>query len=501
MFKNLRNKFNSSTKHQLKKSDVLIIGSGLGSLTSAVLLAKKGLKVRIIEQNWQAGGCTSSYWRKGYIFETGATTLVGLGKGMPLQYLLDQIGIEISARKLELPMQVYLNNGSVINRFEDLDSWIAEAERVFGKKGQRQFWEECYSISQFVWKNSLSQLSFPPRRAKDFVKAIRSMSLEQLANLKNAFLSVESLLKKHRLDDNQLFCDFVNEQLLITAQNHKEEVNALFGAAALCYTNYPNYYIDGGLINLVKPLVEYLERNGGEIVFREGVTRVEQKNGQYLVVTPKAEYQADFIVSGIPINNTLEVFQSEKLRKFKPKLMNSEQLNSAFQLGIGFVPHKEFDAIHHQVHLSEALPETGSDSIFVSLNHIDDTSRTDEKGHAVMSVSTHIPNPENTVIDSQKVEEAIIDELVRRDFLLRDNIRVVHSSSPGSWTKWTGRKWGFVGGYPQFRDIKPWQMLDARLDGHKAYQVGDTVYPGQGIPGVTLSGIIAVEKMQSDWPF
>ena len=117
----------------------------------------------------------------------------------------------------------------------------------------------------------------------------------------------------------------------------------------------------------------------------------------------------------------------------------------------------------------------------------------------VMSISTHSPDPENHIIDNQKVEEAIIKELVKNDFLLEENIRFIHSSSPKSWVKWTGRKWGFVGGYPQYLKIKPWQMLDARLDGHKAYQVGDTVYPGQGIPGVTLSGIIAVEKMMLDW--
>ncbi|NVK86059.1 MAG: FAD-dependent oxidoreductase [Cytophagia bacterium] len=483
----------------MKKSDVLIIGSGLGSLTSAVLLAKKGLKVRIIEQNWQAGGCTGSYWRKGYVFETGATTLVGLGKGLPLQYLLDQIGVEIEAKKLNLPMQVRLKNGSLLNRFEELEAWIAEAERVFGKVGQRQFWEECYSISQFVWKNSLSQLSFPPRKAKDFTKAIKSVSFEQLANLKNAFLSVESLLRKYNLHDNQPFCDFVNEQLLITAQNHKEEVNALFGATALCYTNYPNYYVNGGLINLVKPLIEFLTNHGGEIVFREEVSKIDSKGGSYVTSTQKADYESEFVISGIPFNNTLEVFQSDKVHSLKPKVLSSEQLNSAFQLGIGFIPHKEFDSIHHQIHLSEPLPEIGSASIFVSLNHPEDNSRTDEEGHAVMSVSTHIPDPANRVIDGQKVEGAIIDELIRQGFLLRENIKLVHSSSPGSWTKWTGRKWGFVGGYPQFKKIKPWQMLDARLDNHKAYQVGDTVYPGQGIPGVTLSGIIAVEKMELDW--
>lgn len=471
----------------------------MGSLTAAVLLAKKGLKIKILEQNWQPGGCTSSYWRKGYVFEAGATTLVGLGDGMPLQYVLDEVGINLNVRKLPLPMQVYLQNGQEVNRYEDLDEWIQEAERVFGKKGQRAFWEECYDVSDFVWRNSLKQLSFPPRKLKDLASAIKGVSIEQIKNLPNAFLSVESVLIKHGLHENKDFVSFVNEQLLITAQNHMNEVNFLFGAAALCYTNYPNYYIDGGLLNLVNPLIDYVEAKGGEIVYREKVEKIRKSTDGYLVKTNKDEYLAEYVISGIPINNTLELFEDLKAQQFNSKTMNSRQLNSAFQMGIGFKPHKSFDTIHHQIHLEEPLPETGSASIFISLSHPEDHLRTDVEGEMVMSVSTHLPDPETRIIDSKRAEEAVIAELVKRDFLLREHIQYMHSSSPKSWVKWTGRKWGFVGGYPQYLSIKPWQMLESRLDGHKAYQVGDTVYPGQGIPGVTLSGIIAVEKMRLDW--
>lgn len=494
----------NSTKSKslvLKESDVLIIGSGMGSLTSAVLLAKRGLKVRIVEQNWQPGGCTTSYWRKGYVFEAGATTLVGLGKGMPLQYVLDEIGLTLPVRQLELPMQVHSKRGDVISRFESLEDWIIEAERAFGKKNQRKFWEECFKVSEFVWKNSLSQLTFPPKTLKDLTKAVKGVSLDQIANLPNAFLSVETVLKKYSLDSNQKFVDFVNEQLLITAQNHMSEVNFLFGAAALCYTNYPNYYIDGGLLNLVNPLIEYVESKEGEIIYRESVEKIEKVKGGYKAKTSKGEYHAEYVISGIPINNTIELFDSKKVEKLKSKSMSSKQLNSAFQMGIGFIPHKEFDTIHHQIHLEEPLKETGSASIFISLSHPDDHARSDEKGHRVMSVSTHTPDPEKTMIDNDVAEKAVIQELMKRDFLKVENIQFIHSSTPKAWTKWTGRKWGFVGGYPQYLKIKPWQMLDARLDGHKAYQVGDTVYPGQGIPGVTLSGIIAVEKMHLDWGF
>jgi phytoene dehydrogenase-like protein len=41
-------------------------------------------------------------------------------------------------------------------------------------------------------------------------------------------------------------------------------------------------------------------------------------------------------------------------------------------------------------------------------------------------------------------------------------------------------------------------MKDARLDHKGAYVCGDTVYPGQGIVGVCLSGIIAFRKLMQD---
>jgi phytoene dehydrogenase-like protein len=150
--------------------------------------------------------------------------------------------------------------------------------------------------------------------------------------------------------------------------------------------------------------------------------------------------------------------------------------------------------------LQEPLPETGSASIFLSLSHPDDHSRSDEPGLAVASVSTHVAHPAARMyFDKQAAEQAVIQHLAALDLIKPENIIYTHSSTPAAWEKWTQRQFGFVGGYPQFMHIKPWQMLDARLDGQRAYICGDTTYPGQGIPGVALSGIIAYEKLKRDW--
>ncbi|MEQ9302190.1 MAG: NAD(P)/FAD-dependent oxidoreductase [Cyclobacteriaceae bacterium] len=483
----------------VERCDVGVIGSGMGALTTAALLAKRGLKVKVLEQNYLPGGCTSSYWRKGFIFEAGATTLVGLDDQMPLKYVLDQTGIQVPVRKLDLPMQVHLSNGVTINRHQDLGKWIDEAEQHFGKKGQRPFWEFCYKISQFVWDTSIKQLHFPPTRLNDLWESAKNANVKQAWYARYALMSMTDLLKKYGLIDNQLFIDFVNEQLLITAQNHHEEVNVLFGATALCYTNYGNYYVDGGLLNLVNPFVKYVADREGEVSLREPVISVEKDADSYHITTKKREIRCDYLISGIPLNNTLAIYDNGYADKVKKKLLHSDRLNSAFQMGIGFKSDRTFDSIHHQIHLDTPLPETGSHSIFVSLSHPEDASRSDEPGMRVASVSTHVPDPERTIVDNVRAEEAVIQKLEELDFLKRGDIVYKHSSTPKSWQKWTGRAYGFVGGYPQFMDIKPWQMQDARLDGHKAYICGDTAYPGQGIPGTTLSGIIAYEKLVSDW--
>ena len=44
----------------MKKYDVLILGSGMGGLASAVLLAKQGKKVAILEKNPMPGGRLTS---------------------------------------------------------------------------------------------------------------------------------------------------------------------------------------------------------------------------------------------------------------------------------------------------------------------------------------------------------------------------------------------------------------------------------------------------------
>jgi phytoene dehydrogenase-like protein len=481
------------------KYDVLLVGSGFGSLTAAALLAKRCLKVCVLEQAKYPGGCSSSFKRKGYWFETGATTLVGLDEQMPLRYLLDEIGLEIPMLPLETPMQVHLPDGQVLTRHGTLEKWIAEAERVFGEKNQRPFWEHCYRISQEVWRTSLQQRSFPISNLKDVMLSTVRARPAQLQLLPAAFRTMEDLLRQYDLLQHPLFVDFVNEQLLITAQNHLQEVNELFGATALCYTLYSNYYIPGGLINLINPVVDCIKQHGGEVLYGQRVQRISRKNEEYIISTDKGIFDSRFVISGIPLNNTLAIYEDDKVRQRLQKyLMPSQMLNGAFTMGLVLEGQEPPEVLHHQVHVAGGLPYIGSESFFISFSHPDDKQRS-PAGGVVAGISTHVPHPEQHIIQNKAaIESAIVEALVQRGLIQREAIKYIQSATPGAWIFWTKRAFGAVGGYPQYRHIKPWQMKDARLDHKGAYLCGDTVYPGQGIVGVCLSGIIAAQKLVQD---
>ena len=62
------------------KYDVVIVGSGLGGLQCGFILAKRGMKVVILERQHQPGGCMQSFKRHGELLDTGMHYVGGIGE-------------------------------------------------------------------------------------------------------------------------------------------------------------------------------------------------------------------------------------------------------------------------------------------------------------------------------------------------------------------------------------------------------------------------------------
>ncbi len=73
--------------------DVLVIGAGLGGLECAVILAREGLSVCVLEQNSQLGGSLQVFSREKRLFDTGVHYLGGLLPGQNLDRYFRYLGI------------------------------------------------------------------------------------------------------------------------------------------------------------------------------------------------------------------------------------------------------------------------------------------------------------------------------------------------------------------------------------------------------------------------
>ncbi len=79
----------ASTQHW----DVLIVGSGISSLTCALLLAKTGKKVCVLERHTKVGGYMHNFTRYGEKFDTGGHYVGALDPGEPFRVLLQYLGV------------------------------------------------------------------------------------------------------------------------------------------------------------------------------------------------------------------------------------------------------------------------------------------------------------------------------------------------------------------------------------------------------------------------
>lgn len=72
-----------------EKYDALVIGSGMGGLTTAALLSELGWKVCVLEQHYTAGGYTHSYDRNGYEWDVGVHYIGDVGAKTRTRLMFD----------------------------------------------------------------------------------------------------------------------------------------------------------------------------------------------------------------------------------------------------------------------------------------------------------------------------------------------------------------------------------------------------------------------------
>jgi len=217
--------------------DILVIGAGIGGLTTAALLARAGYSVLVLEGHIEPGGCASSFERKRpdgtrYIFDVGATLFAGFGPGGAHHWVGQRLGISWPVRRLEPALDVWLPDRRV-TRWGDA-RWIDERRVAFPAQAWEAegFWREQERISDIAWRFAARHPPVPPETFGDLQAMSARIRPEMALLFPQLWRTVGQALSSHGIADRRLRA-FVDAQLLISAQATANQCAWLYGAVAL----------------------------------------------------------------------------------------------------------------------------------------------------------------------------------------------------------------------------------------------------------------------------
>jgi len=242
-----------------QKKRVIVIGAGIGGLTTAALLAHRGYEVLAFDQASVPGGCASTFKRRGFTFDVGATQVAGLEPGGIHHEIFAELDIPLPvATPCDPACAVYLpGEDEPISVWRDLPAWQAERQRQF--PGSEPFWQLLNTLFQASWRFQGREPVLPPRSAWDLWQLVSAVRPDTLITAPFTFSTVGQLLKAFGLYGDRRLKTFLDMQLKLYSQVSADETALLYAATALGVSQAPQglFHLEGSMQVLSDRLVAF----------------------------------------------------------------------------------------------------------------------------------------------------------------------------------------------------------------------------------------------------
>lgn len=491
-----------------KKPRVIIIGAGVGGLTTAALLAQAGCQVTVLEGQTYPGGSASTFYHQGYRFESGATVAGGFQPDGPHA---------VAGRMLNIDWPVHQHDPAWVVHLPDRSVELCQdhADVLAKFPSTERFWQQQSSVADLAWKMSAQGLPWPPRSLDEFLQLARvglGFFPADLRIVPYALGSVKGWLKRLNLDQDQAFVRFLDAALLISAQATTDRVNALYGATALDLSRQGVYHVEGGIGGIAETLVDKLAELGGEIQYRHIVRRIAVEGGRvtgvYATKGRRAQqeifFPADFVIANTTPWSLEKLLDNAAPEHLKRETARRDATWGAFALHVGVRADAlpEGIADHHQIIRDMDGPMGEGRTLFISMSPPWDRSRAPE-GYRAVTISTHtrisqwwdlLRHDENAYqARKQEMARGVINTIDAVIPGFEQGAELVLPGTPVTYEFYTLRDRGMVGGFPQ---TSLFHARSPRTGIPNLRLVGDSIFPGQSTAGVTLGAIRVARDVQ-----
>lgn len=488
----------------MQQAEMIVIGSGIGGLTTAALLSRYGRKVIVCESHAIPGGAAHSFSRQGFHFDSGPSFYCGLSDPNslnPLQHVLAAIGESVPAVAYD-PLGHYHFPEATVPIYGNAERYRETIAQITPQGAQefQRFEQELLQLYQGLRHIPTLTLRADWQLISVLLSRYAGASLKLLPQLGNIQASVGQIMDRwvhdpwvRRLID--LECFLLSG--LKAAGTVAPEVAFMLGERTTSVIDYPI----GGSGAIVQALVRGLKKWGGQLRLNAHVEQILVEQGRVVGVQLR---QGEVIKAPIVISNaTLWDTYTHLLKPqdlpatYRQKALTTPAVDSFMHLHLGIRANglESLTGHHVVVHNAAADITTPGNTCMISIPSVWDAELAPE-GHHVVHAYTLEPYQgwqRNADYETQKQQKAepLFRALEKVIPDIRQRIVLELIGTPLTHAHYLRRYQGSYG--PAIAAGQMFPSCHTPISG--LYRVGDSTMPGIGVPAVAASGILCANTL------
>lgn len=485
--------------------DVVVIGAGIGGLSTAALLAQAGKSVLLVERHDRPGGYAHSFKRRGFHFDSGVHLVSGCGpqgyqNGSSIYQICSAVGID--PRAVFLPIKSYARAV-----YPGLEVTLQAGEAAFIEGLCAHFPQEKHNLLALI--RLCKVLAEEAMSAETVLEQGRSARVSPAVVLANLF-------RYRRASLTEALDEFLTDERLKSVCASlwpylglpPGQLSFLYWACMMAgYTYEGGYYCRGSFQTYADLLAGAVEMHGGEVLLNASVRQILLEHGKVAGVALEngQVIRAAAVVSNADARQTAELLIG---REHLPQQHCDQlaQLTPSTSIFVSYVAtdlpmaahaHESFffDSFDHSA--AYASNQNGEFNWFsATLPSLTDPSLA-PAGQHIMLLTTLCPFDIGQSWRQAKkpFEQRLLAKAERHFPGLRDHLLFVESGTPRTLERYTlnrqGAAYGFAASPEQIGPNRP----GARGVLPGLFHAGHWARPGGGIAGVSISAWLAAEAV------